>query len=258
MFTDSPARSGSTMGDSAVTVTVSLTEPTDSVKSTSVTAFRRTGALRITDWKPASSAWSSYVPGGRLVTRYTPPPSVTAVKSPSASGLFSEIVTPGSTEPLESTIFPTTVPVVVRWANATRGNHARTANARTARRRARSTMRSPLLTRRSKPNRVEQPNEAWRNLRVRARAANREHRTEGGNRDASPQQRAVFAFEGVAVVGRVHRIALLGDAGLIGSGRCVPRTALRDSVHGEADDGGRDAGGPEHETRPEHRSAIVV
>src|SRR5690242_671050 len=45
ILTDGPARSGSTIGVSAVTVTVSDTEPTDSVKSTSVTAFKRTGAV---------------------------------------------------------------------------------------------------------------------------------------------------------------------------------------------------------------------
>src|SRR5947209_5166587 len=41
MLTDRPARSGSTMGDSASTLTVSETAPTDSVKSTSVGADRQ-------------------------------------------------------------------------------------------------------------------------------------------------------------------------------------------------------------------------
>src|SRR5262249_229357 len=125
MLTDSPARSGSTIGLSAVTVTVSETAPTDSGKSTSVTAFRRTGALRTTDWNPVNSARMSYVAGGRFVTRYTPLLSVTPVKSPSASGLFSETVTPGRTAPLESTTLPTIVPVVVRWASAAAGNETR-------------------------------------------------------------------------------------------------------------------------------------
>ncbi len=44
------------MGDSAVTVTVSETDPTASVNSTSVTAFRRTVAVRMTVWKPDNSA----------------------------------------------------------------------------------------------------------------------------------------------------------------------------------------------------------
>ena len=59
MFTDKPARSGSTIGDSTATLTVSETAPTESVKSTSLTAFKRTGALRTTAWKPASSARTS-------------------------------------------------------------------------------------------------------------------------------------------------------------------------------------------------------
>ena len=59
MFTDSPARSGSTMGASPVTVTVSDTDPTLSVKSTSITPLRRTVALRMTLWKPESSAFTS-------------------------------------------------------------------------------------------------------------------------------------------------------------------------------------------------------
>src|ERR1051325_4056004 len=59
MLTDKPARSGSTIGDSTVTFTVSVTAPTDNVKSTSVTAFKRTGALRMTVWNPESSARTS-------------------------------------------------------------------------------------------------------------------------------------------------------------------------------------------------------
>jgi hypothetical protein len=55
-LTDKPARSGSTIGDSPVTVTVSATDPIPSVMSTSVTALRRTGSLRMTVWNPANSA----------------------------------------------------------------------------------------------------------------------------------------------------------------------------------------------------------
>ena len=143
MLTDRPARSGSTIGDSAVTVTVSETAPTDSVKSTSVTALSRTGALRITVWKPESSARTSYVAGGRLVTRYAPWLSVTPLNWPSASGLLSVTATPGSTAPLESAILPMTVPVVVRWANAEDAHtSARRATAMIGRTRARTAMSS--------------------------------------------------------------------------------------------------------------------
>jgi len=51
---------------------------------------------------------------------------VTPVNCPSASGLFRDTVTPGSTPPLESTIFPVTVPVVERWANAAPGTRKTT------------------------------------------------------------------------------------------------------------------------------------
>src|SRR5436189_4919038 len=48
MLTDNPARSGSTIGDSPVTVTVSATDPTPSVNWRSTTAFSRTIAFWMT------------------------------------------------------------------------------------------------------------------------------------------------------------------------------------------------------------------
>ena len=56
----------STIGLSPVTVTVSWTCPTGSEKSTTVwlpTVSAR--SLRTTVWKPASAAWTVYVPRGR-------------------------------------------------------------------------------------------------------------------------------------------------------------------------------------------------
>jgi hypothetical protein len=48
MFTDKPARSGSTIGDCPTTVTVSATDPTFSTNWTSSTPLRRTDSRRIT------------------------------------------------------------------------------------------------------------------------------------------------------------------------------------------------------------------
>jgi hypothetical protein len=58
-----------------------------------------------------------------------------AVNWPSASGLVTVNVTPGSTAPLVSVIRPATVPVVVRCAAASVGTHAITRPSRQAVRR---------------------------------------------------------------------------------------------------------------------------
>jgi hypothetical protein len=57
---------------------------------------------------------------------------------------LSETATPGSTAPLESTILPTIVPVVVRCADAAAGSDRKTADARTTRRRTRDAITSPF------------------------------------------------------------------------------------------------------------------
>src|SRR4030095_2047958 len=64
MLTDNPARSGSTIGDSPITVTVSATEPTAMVNVTSVTAFSRTITFWTTVCKDESSTRTTLDAGG--------------------------------------------------------------------------------------------------------------------------------------------------------------------------------------------------
>src|SRR5258708_19520015 len=64
-----------------------------------------------------SSAVSVYVPGGTSIRRYNPSASLTAVKSPGASGVVAVTVVPGSTAFCSSYTYPRIEPYGV-CANA--------------------------------------------------------------------------------------------------------------------------------------------
>ena len=59
--------------------------------------------------KPCSSALTMYVPRGRLVSRYSPAFSETAVRVSLVATFLASIDTPGSTPPLVSLIVPVSV-----------------------------------------------------------------------------------------------------------------------------------------------------
>src|SRR5688572_28501533 len=109
----------STMGVAPVTVMVSSTEPRRISTSIVVTAEAvSSNPSRRTVVNPCNDIVSVYDPGGRLIRRYWPGPSVTAVRTFSISiGLDASTDTPGSTAPEASL----TVPAMVACACAATG-----------------------------------------------------------------------------------------------------------------------------------------
>ena len=95
-----PGFATSTIGESPVTVTLSCSVPSAMLASTwNVAPARTTMPSRRKPAKLASSPVSVYVPGGRLIRRYCPTPSVTATLGASRAGLVAVTVTPGSAPP---------------------------------------------------------------------------------------------------------------------------------------------------------------
>src|SRR5688572_25117807 len=106
----------STMGDSPVTVMVSVSSPTRrSMLMVAVKDPSRATPSRLTVEKPDSENVTVYDPARRSTIRYCPLPSVVAVRTFSISaGLDASTVTPGSTAPDVSR----TVPVMDACAKA--------------------------------------------------------------------------------------------------------------------------------------------
>src|SRR5262249_10164340 len=102
----------STIGVSPVTVIVSATAPTFmSPLTCDVTPSETSTRSWRTLLKPVSEKVTVYVPGGRLMMRYWPLPSVTTERTFSMStGLAASTVTPGSTAPDASFTTPAMVP----------------------------------------------------------------------------------------------------------------------------------------------------
>src|SRR4051812_16003600 len=122
----------STIGDSPLTVTVSVTEPT--FISTLIVAVNEPASStpsRLTVLNPESENVTSYTPGRRSMMRYWPLPSVTTERVFSISaGLDTSTLTPGSTAPEESLTTPVTEPDRP-WADAV-DNRPTTATANNA------------------------------------------------------------------------------------------------------------------------------
>src|SRR5262245_4751471 len=106
----------STIGDSPVTVIVSVSSPTFmSMLMAAVKEPSRATPSRLTVENPDRENVTVYEPARRSTMRYWPLPSVVADLPFSISaGLAASTVTPGSTAPDESR----TVPVIDAWANA--------------------------------------------------------------------------------------------------------------------------------------------
>ena len=120
----------STMGDSPVTVMVSVSSPTRmSALMVAVKVPSRAMPSRLTVLNPGNVNVTVYCPARRSTMRYWPLPSVVAVRAFSMSaGLDASTVTPGNTAPEVSR----TVPVIDAWANTTEGvtrNNATTTQA---------------------------------------------------------------------------------------------------------------------------------
>ena len=115
------------MGDSPVTVSVSVSSPT--FRSALIVAVKSdvsSTPSRMTMEKPGSSNFTEYVPGRSARIEYVPVPLVTVERVFSISaGLDTSTVTPGSTPPDASL----TVPVIVLvCAEATAGARTRAKN----------------------------------------------------------------------------------------------------------------------------------
>src|SRR5438477_3480571 len=104
-------------GASPVTVSVSLTPATTSLKSTvSVEAISRLTLSRADAWKPGRSVFTSYVPGSRPGIAYWPFSLVTVVRTTPVALLVTVMVTPGRTASLLSMTRP--LNVLLPCANA--------------------------------------------------------------------------------------------------------------------------------------------
>ncbi len=107
----------STMGDSPLTVTVSVTAATVRLKL--MVALRPMVSVmpsRTTFWKPASSAVTSYGPTGRATIRYLPCSSLVVVRTRPVSTFLAVIVAPGTIPPDSSSTTPRMSASVARAA----------------------------------------------------------------------------------------------------------------------------------------------
>src|SRR5438105_7881803 len=104
-------------GASPVTVNVSLTPATESLKSTvSVALTSRLTLSRADAWKPGRSLFTSYAPGSRPGSAHWPFSLVTVVRTTPVALFVTVMVTPGRTASLLSTTRP--LNVLLPCANA--------------------------------------------------------------------------------------------------------------------------------------------
>ena len=118
----------STIGVSPVTVIVSATAPTFMSPFTcDVTPIDTSTPSRRMLLKPVSEKVTVYWPGGRLMMRYCPDPSVATARTFSIStGLAASTVTPGRTAPDASLTTPAIVPSSCAEVDAAMARNAAT------------------------------------------------------------------------------------------------------------------------------------
>src|SRR5262245_20410077 len=128
MFVDLPLCLTSTIGDSAVTVTFSVTLASERLKSTDLIEPSLTSTFdTLPSLKPASVAVTSYSPGRTEGKRKWPLPSEVAESTP-LPPLLASTVTPGRTAPDASFTTPSIVPRC-SWARAGPANSVIASNA---------------------------------------------------------------------------------------------------------------------------------
>ena len=109
----------STIGPSAVTLTVSLTAPTASTKSSDTVASADTSMFsRTVVLNPASDTVTVYRPMGRFRTTYVPVADVVADRVRMSDGLETSTVAPGSTAPSLLATVPVSLPSWMACAKA--------------------------------------------------------------------------------------------------------------------------------------------
>src|SRR5262245_4081438 len=107
----------STIGASAVTVTLSSIVPTGMTRSTVTTAAGETSTFSCTTVLKASrDAVMRYLPGGRFRNTYVPLADVVTVRVPSSDGLETSIVAPGKGAPSVLVTVPVALPSRTDWA----------------------------------------------------------------------------------------------------------------------------------------------